>query len=179
MDVIQKPLTEIFKASYALGYVPQAWRKVNVVFILKAGGRCETRPKSYRPISLSSFLLKTMERILDLHIRCETLMLSPLHYQQHAYQKGKSTETALSCIVNTVEKAISNKEIALCAFLDIEGAFDNTSFASIERAAYNKGCEPATVKWIKSMLQSRQISAMVGGAVASVKAMRGCPQGGV
>lgn len=116
MDVIQNPLREIVKASYALSYVPQAWRKGNVVFIPKAGGRCETQPRSYRPISLSSFLLKTMERILDLHIRSETLMLSPLHFQQHAYQKGKSTETALSCILNTVEKAISNKGIALCAF---------------------------------------------------------------
>ena len=67
----------------------------------------------------------------------------------------------------------------MCAFLDIDGAFDNTSFHSIERAALRKGCEITTVRWIKSMLKSRQITANIGGTAVSVLAKKGCPQGGV
>lgn len=49
-------------------------------------------------------------------------------------------------------------------------------FNSKERAAAREGCKPATVKCIKSMIQSRQILAKVGEAVAYVRALRGCSQ---
>jgi hypothetical protein len=71
------------------------------------------------------------------------------------------------------------KEVALCAFLDIEGAFDNTSYESIQRAAQNKGIDPTSINWIKAMLHSRKISASIGDTTISVKAIKGCPQGGV
>ena len=68
-----------------------------------------------------------MKKVLDYHIRSETLRGNPLHKNQFSYQTGKSTVTALSSLVTKIEKAIAVKEIALCAFIDIEGAFDNTT----------------------------------------------------
>jgi hypothetical protein len=62
-----------------------------------------TEAKAYRPISLSSFLLKTMEKLVDRHIRDDVLRIHPLHLNQHAYQKGKSTETALYNVVTRIE----------------------------------------------------------------------------
>jgi len=44
---------------------------------------------------------------------------------QHAYTKGKSTESALHLVVSSIEKSLSIKEYTLIAFLDIEGAFNN------------------------------------------------------
>ena len=76
-------------------------------------------------------LLKTMEKIIDNHIRGGALKKEPLHRKQFAYQAGKSTETALHSLVHVIEKTLAVKEVALCAFLDIEGAFDNTSFLTI------------------------------------------------
>ena len=52
-----------------------------------------------------------------------------------------STETALFQAVQRLEKSLSHKEIALGAFLDIEGAFDNTSFNAITTAARECGLE--------------------------------------
>jgi hypothetical protein len=49
--------------------------------------------------SVSSFLLKTMERMADRYLRDETLALLPLHPNHHAYQAGKSVETALHQLV--------------------------------------------------------------------------------
>jgi hypothetical protein len=68
-----------------------AWRQVKVVFIPKPGRNTYSGPKDYRPISLTSFLLKTMERLVDRYLRDEALVQSPLHPNQHAYQAGKST----------------------------------------------------------------------------------------
>ena len=50
---------------------------------------------------------------------------------QIAYQSGKSTETALHYVVTIIEKVPHQKEVALGAFLDIEGAFDRTSSKAI------------------------------------------------
>jgi hypothetical protein len=46
-----------------------------------------------------------------------------------------STESALFQVVHRLEKSLKHKEIALGAFLDIEGAFDNTSFNAMVGAA--------------------------------------------
>jgi hypothetical protein len=67
--------------------------------------------------------LKTLERLVDRFLRDEILASRPLHPNQHAYQAGKSVETALHQLVVRIEKALDQQEIALGAFLDIEGGF--------------------------------------------------------
>jgi hypothetical protein len=130
----------------AYGFMPMAWRQVKVTFIPKPRKYNYTEANAYRPISLSSFLLKMMEIIVDRHIRDGALRFQPLHLNQHAYQIGKSTETALHNVVTRVESAIEYKDIAFGAFLDIEGAFDRTSFDTIEQAAGKHGIEPAVCR---------------------------------
>jgi hypothetical protein len=97
------------------------------------------------------------------HIRDGALRVYPLHRNQHAYQKGKSTETALHNVVTHAEYAIEHKDIALGAFLDIEGAFDRTSFDIIKQAAERHGIEPTIFRWICAMLESRNIIAVLSG----------------
>lgn len=87
-------LCSIFKSSIALGHMPSVWENVKVVFIPKPGRPTHCEAKDSRPISLMSFLLKTVKRLLDLYVRGEVLSAMPLHVNQHAYQMGKSTDTA-------------------------------------------------------------------------------------
>ncbi|KAL7725781.1 hypothetical protein ACLKA6_017611 [Drosophila palustris] len=124
------------------GLIPSKWTEVKVVFIPKAGKKSAQLPKSYRPIILSSFFLNTMEKIIDHHIRDENLKHHPLYKYQFAYQAGKSTETAIHCLTTTIEKAIAAQQIVLEAFIDISGAFDNTSYEAIHKALINKGVSP-------------------------------------
>jgi len=81
------------------------------------------------PISLTSFLLKTLEKLLDLHIRNDVGRL--MSSNQHAYTKGKSVETALHSLVVTVERAPNIKEYALGVFVDISGASINVKTDAI------------------------------------------------
>jgi hypothetical protein len=147
----------------AYGFIPMAWRQVKVTFILKPGKFDYIEAKAYCPISLSSFLLKTIEKLVDRHIRDGALRIHPLHRNQHAYQIGKSTETVLHNVVTRVQYAIEHKDIALGAFLDIEGAFDRTSFDIIKQAAERHGIEPAICRRICAMLDSRNINAILSG----------------
>jgi hypothetical protein len=159
----------------AYGFIPTAWRQVKVTFIPKPGKLDYTEAQAYRPISLS-FLLKTMEKLVDRPIRDEALRIYPLHRNQHAYQKGKSTETALHNVVTHAVYAIEHKGIALGAFLDIEGAFDMTSFDIIKQVAEKHGIEPAICRWICAMLDSRKVTATLSGEASAASVF---PQGWV
>jgi len=69
-----------------------------------------------------------MERLVDRFLRSEILVIMPLHHNQHVYQDGKSVETAFHKLMVQVEKVLDLQETALSVFLDIEKAFNNTSY---------------------------------------------------
>jgi retron-type reverse transcriptase len=150
-----------------------------VTFIPKPGKANYTEAKAYRPISLSSFMLKTIEKLVDRHIRDEILGLQPLHPYQFAYQPGKTTETALQHVITCIEEAVENREVTLEALLDIEGAFDSTSHSIIIEAAKRHGLEDTICRWINFMLGKRKIIATLAGETLEGSVARGCPQGGV
>jgi ribonuclease HI len=172
-------LRNIFIRCHSWGYIPKQWRKVNVVYIPKAGKRPSDDPKSLRPISLTSFVQKTMERVIDRYLRDKILKTFPLHHRQFAYQPGKSTVSALQTLSNEIKKTMNQKQYALGAFLDISGAFDNTSVESIRSALIDRGIDTQTCRWITAMLSNRKVISELGNETLSVDVHKGCPQGGV
>jgi len=102
-----------------------------------------------------SFFLKTIERLFDRHIRNDILIGYPLHINQHAYQAGKSTDSALHILVGRIERALNNKKYALGVFLDIEGAFNNASPGSLLHILRARRVSSTIIWWIDSMLSSR------------------------
>ncbi|XP_059046427.1 uncharacterized protein LOC131842012 [Achroia grisella] len=124
-----------------------------------------------------TFIIKIMEKVLD--IRATILENAPLHRNQHAYRKGHSTETALLDLTDKVEKAIEEKQIALCSFLDIEGAFDNTPIETISQGLIRKKVDETTTQWIKAMLSNRTIKTTLHNSTLEIRPTKECPQGGV
>ena len=61
-EILIPHLCRIFKACIAIRYIPIVWQKVTVIYLPKVGKVGDKTPKSYRPISLMSFLLKTLDR---------------------------------------------------------------------------------------------------------------------
>jgi hypothetical protein len=70
IEIILDHITKMFAAYLAYGYVPLAWRSVS-----KPGRDSYELAKAFRPISLISFFLKTMERLVDSYIRAGPLKL--------------------------------------------------------------------------------------------------------
>jgi hypothetical protein len=116
-----------------------------------------------------SFILKTLEKLLDRYIRGGVLVEKPLHQNQFVYRAGMSTETTLFQVVHRLETSLNHKEIVLGAFLDIEGAFDNTSFIAIATAARQRGLEETCCRWIGSMLESRFVHTSLMGSSLTAK----------
>ncbi|KGL73426.1 RNA-directed DNA polymerase from mobile element jockey, partial [Tinamus guttatus] len=60
-EVIAKPLSIIFERSWRTGEVPEDWKKASVTPVFKKGKK---DPGNYRPVSLTSFPGKVMERLI-------------------------------------------------------------------------------------------------------------------
>lgn len=155
------------------------WQHVRVIFIPKPGKEDYTSPKSFRPISLNSVLLKWLEKLIDRHIKDVMNESFPIQSSQHAYQQGKSTETALHELVSQVEDTFDKKEYLLATFMDIAGAFDNITFDAIEMHLNRCNLNANVCGWIKHMLTHRLITVEMHGCKVTVTATRGTPQGGV
>jgi hypothetical protein len=139
-------LCRIFRACLACGYIPKVLRQTRVTFIPKPRKPSYTEGKACCSISMSSFISKMMEKLVDRYIWDDVMRDRPLHQKQFAYQAGRSTEIALHNVAMWIENAMAHKKIALGAFFDIEGVFDRTSFAVISEAPERHGVESTIVR---------------------------------
>lgn len=171
-------LLRLFRCSLKLGYIPKIWRGINVTFIPKPGKESYESASSYRPISLMSFMLKTVEKLLDKRIREDELVRKPLHKNQHAYRKGRGTESAIHHLTSALENGIMNNDRAIVTFIDIAGAFDNTSFDTINKALNRIDASKWINNWIKAMLSTRRLKANIDNCSKEYNPTKGCPQGG-
>ena len=149
-------LITIYKASIALHFTPTRWKESKVVYIPKPGKEDYSNPKSFCPISLMNYLLKGLER-LSVWKADEALEDSPLHKKQHGFQKGKSTETAISNTVNKIEKHTLNIEHCIGIFLDIQAAFDSIKPIHIKQALLKHGCHADMVEWYYELIIHRNL----------------------
>ena len=168
----------IYKSSIHLGYTPKAWKKTKVIFISKPGKDSYDKPKSFRPISLSNYLLKGLERLVGWRMD-RALKANPLHNKQHGFLTGKSTESAISNTVNYIEKHIMNKQHCVGVFLDISAAFDSIKPSHVRQALLKHGGDPEMVQWYFNYITHRDIQIAMHGETKTFTTGLGFPQGGV
>ena len=83
-----------FNISLSSGTLPSCWKTANVVPVYKNGNLCDL--KNYRPIALTSVVIKMLESIVSDHIRDHLTANGLLYSDQHGFSPGKSCATALS-----------------------------------------------------------------------------------
>ena len=171
-------LETIYKSAIHLGYTPKAWKRTKVIFISKPGKDTYTKPKSFRPISLSNYLLKGLERLVGWRMD-RALQMCPLHHKQHGFQSGKSTESAISNTVNYIEKHVMNKQHCVGVFLDISAAFDLIKPCHVRQALLKHGGDPEMVQWYFNYISHRDIEIAMHGELKKFSTGLGFPQGGV
>lgn len=98
-------ITFLYKCCLHLHYTPRKWQESTVVFIPKAGKKDPRECKAYRPIVLSNFMLKGLERMITWRMD-EHLLYYSIHPLQHGFQVGKGTEAALSNTCDYIEKFV-------------------------------------------------------------------------
>ncbi|KAG0414895.1 hypothetical protein HPB47_007941 [Ixodes persulcatus] len=129
-------LARLFQQLLDTGCVPVPGKQAYVTPIYKGNGSPADKPESYRPISTTSVVCRTMERVLNsaLHryLNAHTL-LSPA---QHGFRPGRSCETALLTAVHQISDSMDKS--TPCEL----GASAQATLEAIQRrAAYGVYCQ--------------------------------------
>ncbi len=170
-------ISELYKLAVVTGQAPKVWRKMSVVFLPKEGKSDYGTAKSYRPITLSNFILKGLERLIQWYLN-ENVTTEPL-YAQHAYTKGRSCDTAVSEAVDYIERNSLRGNHVLAVSLDCSGAFDRITFESARQTMLEKLVPSGIIHLYMSILKGRWVTAKLQGETETRKPRRGSPQGGV
>ena len=171
-------LASLFNASLSQNRLPQVWKFSRLVPLLKAG-KPPGEHTSYRPISLLSPVVKTLERLLlpllETHL--------PLPPHQHGFRRGRSSSTALSEIVSQVGAGFNQKRPAarsVVAALDLSRAFDTVDPRLLVASLSHSSLPRPLLLWLSNYLSGRRCSVSYQGSTSGYRSIRyGVPQGSV
>ena len=96
MKVLALALCKLWSDYVTMGYIPNWWQEERVVFRPKAEQAPLETVEDFRKISLTSFFLLPLKRLIDRYLRKISFVNNLLCKGQHAHKKGKSADTALA-----------------------------------------------------------------------------------
>ena len=176
---IENDLVILFRSCIAKCCIPNAWKIGEGKILAKSGKSDYSIAKAYRIITLSSCLMKLLETLILWHLQTDLKIEKASSKHQHGFKAGSSTDTAVVNLIEKIENAINNGNHALGIFLDIEGAFDNLPYDTIEEALNKTEAKGQIANWIICMIKSRSICLKMAGAEIIRTIAKGAPQGGV
>ena len=134
-----------------LSFKPTKWKESLVIWIPKPHKESYKSPKAWRPISLSNYLIKALEKLITWRVD-EIIKENPINKNQHGFRADKSTETDISANTDYIEQHIMYGKPVVGVFLDIQAAFDTIKPSKIREALENKGVEPLITNWYYNYL---------------------------
>ncbi|GFX20906.1 putative RNA-directed DNA polymerase from transposon BS [Trichonephila clavipes] len=86
----KKSLLEIFNLSWRLGRLPRDWKKALIIPIRKPSKKASD-PESFRPIALTNFSCKLMEKIILERLTYYLNSNDLLSIEQYGFKRGHAT----------------------------------------------------------------------------------------
>lgn len=172
------PLMLIFQATYNTCFLPTLWKKSLIVPIYKKGSRHD--PLNYRPVSLTSVCVKSLERILCKHIYEYATSNNLLCNDQFGFRPGRSTEDQLLLTYNAITNALNQGDNVDLILFDFSKAFDTVCHDILLDKLSKLGITGNLLGWIKEFLTNRVMSVIVDHQRSdSYDVHSGVPQGSV
>ena len=165
-------LTKFFKYILFSGSYPLEWKKFKICFISKG------RNKDYRPISLASTLLITLERCLNDKIMwgCENRGIFPKNF--NGFRRGKSCANCLAALQMDVLIAREKNELLGVLSLDLEGAYDKVNLEVLLKILRDLGFPSIITNFVYNLIMDREVTGFFEGtAFKSSVTNRSLPQG--
>ena len=177
-DEITEAIIMIWRRSLDTGEIPEMLKLQTIIPLFKKGSK--SLPENYRPVSLTSHLIKLFERVLRKkiikHIE-DNLLLSN---NQHAFRAGRSCLTQLLHHMDEVLKALENRRNVDVVYLDFAKAFDKVDHNILMKKVEQFGIKGKLHAWILSFISNRYQQVLVDGKLSrKEKVISGVPQGTV
>ena len=176
---LSKPLYLIWRASLDENDIGQICKHAIICPALKPNSESYL-PKSYRPISLTSHLIKLFERIVRKAIIKHLTENQLLPSNQHGFLQGRSTLSQLINQVETIMREIESGNDVDSIYLDFAKAFDKVDHAILCRKIKEKQIGGLVGRWLHNFLTNRTQQVSANGAIsAETPVLSGVPQGTV
>ena len=176
---LSTPLSLLFSLSYNTGSIPKDWKIANIVPVHKKGPKDDV--ENYRPISLTSLVMKTFERIIKEELLFRVMPL--LDQRQHGFLNDKSCTTNMASFSDSVVLSINDcKTFGVdVVYFDFSKAFDSVSHDLILfKLKYYFGIDGRLLKFIENYLYGREQCVVLNSVKSSLKpVISGVPQGSI
>ena len=125
--------------------VPSLLKRAAVVPIYKGGDRSD--PSNYRPVSLTTILMKIMEKMVA--FLSENNLFNP---NQHGFMKGRSCLSALLSLYDEIILNLSNSQMSCTnmIYLDFAKAFDKVDHGVLLHKLKQLGITRKLGNWLLS-----------------------------
>ena len=172
-----KPLKKIFNLSLSTGVAPDSWKFSEVIPIYK-NNRKPNNCASYRPVSLTSYMSKLLEKIIHTKLLKHLTDFDVITKSQHGFLSRKSTTTNLLECLNDWTLALDEKHKLDIIYIDLEKAFDSVSHEKLLYKLSKVGIGGTLYRWFSSFLTGRRFCVKVDGFRSSIANVdSGIPQG--
>ena len=135
---------------------------------------------NYRPISLLSNLNKIIEKLMFKRLYSFLEQYKCIYDLQFGFRTNHSTNHALISIIQRIQEAIKNNNIAIGIFIDLQKAFDTVNHFILLEKLKHYGISGISNAWFKSYLTERRQYVSIGGTDSDYTTTEhGVPQGSV
>ena len=171
------PLSIMYKISYNTGCIPKDWKVANIVPVHKKGSK--NNIENYRPISLTSLVMKIFERILKDEILLRTSAM--LDNRQHGFLSKKSCTTNMAGFCDSLALSLDDCTRTDVVYFDFSKAFDSVNHDLILQKLKNiYKIDGRLLKFIASYLSGREQCVVIGNKTSTSKpVLSGVPQGSI
>lgn len=172
------PLSILWQSSLDTGEIPEELKEGRVTPIHKGGSKLDKG--NYRPITLTSHIIKIMERVvcrqLTEYLEANKLM----NENQHGFRAGRSCTSQLLQHLHTILRNLEEEKDTEVIYLDFAKAFDKVDHNLLLRKLSRFGIRGRLLQWIASFLANRsQVVATMGAVSRPSPVISGVPQGTV
>ena len=175
---LSKPILIIWKKSLETGEIPDILKLQTIIPLYKKGNK--TLPENYRPVSLTSHLMKLFERILRKKLMKHIEKNNLISKNQHAFLSGRSCMSQLLEHIEYVLQALENNYNIDVVYLDFAKAFDKVDHNILMKKLHQYGIRGKLYIWLRNFLSNRYQQVIVDGKLSyKERVISGVPQGTV
>ena len=160
------------------GVTPEDLKIAHIITIFKDGH--QGLASNYRPIALTSHLIKIFEKIVRNGMVKYMDKNNLFNDSQHGFRIGRSCLTQLLSHFDKILTKLESRSDVHVIYLDFSKAFDKVDHSIILEKLRIMGIKGNLLEWLRSFLCKRYQSVMVDGCLSEPSIVKsGVPQGSV
>jgi len=161
VSYVSGPITSIFNASVREGFVPQIWKRANVVPVPKCNPPRDITG-DLRPISLTPTLSKHLEKVVGTWMIDSIKSHGKLDPDQYGGMPGLSTTHLLVDALHHWYEAAEERNITNILFIDYSKAYDHIDHSIVIQKLLELEVPTVIVRWVAAFLDGRQQRVKIG-----------------